>query len=89
MTIQSLEAEMKEIVSTNTVYKPTDPQDLEVLNKICVDLLKTVNLYAEERERLARIKENIYWMGYHLDGDNAKVHHKRLKALRQQVKGVE
>lgn len=39
-----------------------------------------------ELMREARIKENLYWIGYYLDGKNAVVHHNRVATLTAESK---
>jgi hypothetical protein len=59
--------------------------------ELFTDTIETIqNIYTnkiKEAELRGRIKENNYWVGYHLDGEKAKVHHKRLTQLTNQYKG--
>lgn len=92
MTKQALEAEMERITNE---YKDMSERGLSDYG-LKQALLKTVDRYVEERERLARVDEIYYWFNRYSNGRvgisnqlpvSKKIITNRIEALRQQVKG--
>lgn len=90
-TRQSLESEINEILENAFFPQEQMRDDVAEQAKAKTALLKTVDAYVEERERLAREDEHSKCFD-NVGGEDIRVRAwvaQRKKALRQQVKGGE